>query len=292
MNPAASPRPPHNVPRPLACGRFQLMVGGRTLVMGILNVTPDSFSDGGRYLDPSAACARARAMVDEGADLIDIGGESTRPGAAPVPAGEELRRVLPVIRALAPILPVPISVDTRKAVVAREAVAAGASLINDVTALTGDPDMGDVVARTGAPVILMHMQGTPETMQQGPRYADVVTEVTGWLREAAAGAQARGVAEAQILIDPGIGFGKRPGHNLQLLRAVDRFVATGYPVVVGPSRKSVIGAVLGGGPDERLMGTAAAVAWAASAGAAMVRVHDVRAMRQVVEMIEAVRRAA
>lgn len=260
--------------------------------MGILNVTPDSFSDGGRYLQPSAACDRAAAMVDEGADLIDIGGESTRPGATPVPAEEELRRVIPVVRALAPGLPVPVSVDTRKAVVAREALEAGASLINDVTALRGDPEMPAVVARAGAPVVLMHMQGTPDTMQRAPHYADVVAEITDWLRAAATEARARGVAEDRILIDPGLGFGKRPEHNLRLLRSLDRLVETGYPVVVGPSRKSMIGAVVGGDPDDRLMGTAAAVAWAAAAGAAVVRVHDVKAMRQVVDMVEAVRRAA
>lgn len=260
--------------------------------MGILNVTPDSFSDGGRYLDPAAACARAQAMVAEGADLIDVGGESTRPGAAPVTADEERRRILPVLHALAPTLPVPVSVDTRKAVVAREAVAAGASLVNDITALQGDPAMAEVVAAAGVPVILMHMQGVPETMQQAPQYTDVVAEVTAWLHEAAADARARGVAEAQLLIDPGIGFGKRPEHNLQLLRSLDRLVDTGYPVVVGPSRKSVIGAVLGGGPDERLLGTAAAVVLAAAAGVAILRVHDVAAMAQVVRMADAIRRGA
>jgi len=291
-SPTTCPRPPHNAPRILACGRFRVAFGARPLVMGILNVTPDSFSDGGRYLEPAAACERARAMVAEGADLIDIGGESTRPGAIPVPADEELRRVLPVIRALAPTLPIPLSVDTRKAVVAREALAAGASMINDVTALKGDPAMADVVAQAGVPVILMHMQGTPETMQQAPQYADVVADVAGWLQEAAADARARGVAEAQLLIDPGLGFGKRPEHNLQLLRALDRFVETGYPVVVGPSRKSLISAVLGVSPDARLAGTAAAVAWAAAAGAAIVRVHDVRAMAQVVRMTDAIRRGA
>ena len=290
-HPIACPLPRPDLPRPLPCGRFRLTVGGRPLIMGILNVTPDSFSDGGRYLEPAAAQARALAMVAEGADLIDVGGESTRPGAVPVPAGEELRRVLPVIEALAPVLPVPISVDTRKALVARQALAAGASLVNDITALTGDPAMADVVAETGVPVILMHMQGTPDTMQQAPHYADVVEEVTAWLQEAAVAARARGIAETQILIDPGIGFGKRPEHNLQLLRSLDRVAAAGYPVVVGPSRKSVIGAVLGGGPEDRVWGTAAAVAWAASAGAAILRVHDVGAMAQVVRMTDAIRRA-
>jgi len=284
------PRLP-DAPRPLACGRHRLLLGARTLVMGILNVTPDSFSDGGRYLDPSAACERARAMVAEGADLIDVGGESTRPGAAPVAAEEELRRVLPVIQTLAPLLSVPLSIDTRKAVVAREALAAGATLVNDVTALRGDPVMADVVASAGVPAILMHMQGTPPTMQEAPRYDDVVAEVAGWLQEAAAEARARGVAAEQILIDPGLGFGKRPEQNLQLLRHLDRFVETGYPVVVGPSRKSFVSAILQVGPEERLMGTAAAVAVAVAHGAAIVRVHDVQAMGQVVRLAEAIRRA-
>ena len=259
--------------------------------MGILNVTPDSFSDGGRFLHPSAARDRALQLAADGADLIDIGGESTRPGAAPVPVDEELRRVLPVIQALAPTLPIPLSIDTRKAAVAREALAAGASLVNDVTALRGDPAMADVVADAGVPVILMHMQGTPETMQQNPQYADVVSEVAGRLQEAAADAKARGIAEEQIVLDPGLGFGKRPEQNLALLRHLDRFVALGYPVVVGPSRKSFIGLVLEQpDPNERSMGTAAAVAVAVWQGAAMVRVHDVGAIRQVVRLTEAIRR--
>ena len=291
-NPQATcPRPQPEAPRALRCGRFSLTVGARTLVMGILNVTPDSFSDGGRYLDPSAAVDRALAMVEEGADLIDVGGESTRPGAAAVPSDEEMRRILPVIEVLAPRLSVPISVDTRKALVARRALEAGASLVNDVTALTGDAEMAEVVAAADVPVILMHMQGTPETMQQQPKYRDVVFEVTAWLLEAAAGARAHGIAVEQILIDPGLGFGKRPEHNLSLLRHLDRLVATGYPVVVGPSRKSFIGELLGTGPEQRVMGTASAVALAAAAGAAMVRVHDVRAMAQVVRVAEAVRTA-
>ena len=284
------PRLP-DAPRTLPCGRHRLLLGARTLVMGILNVTPDSFSDGGRYLDPSAARARALAMVAEGADLIDIGGESTRPGAAPVAADEELRRVLPVITLLAPLLPVPLSIDTSKAVVAREALAAGATLVNDVTALRGDPAMAEVVAAAGVPAILMHMQGTPLTMQAAPHYDDVVGEVTGWLQEAAADARARGVAPEQILIDPGLGFGKQPDHNLQLLRHLDRLVETGYPVVVGPSRKSFVSAVLSVGPEERVMGTAAAVAVAVAHGAAIVRVHDVQAMSQVARVAEAIRRA-
>ena len=259
--------------------------------MGILNVTPDSFSDGGQYLAPRAAHDRAWAMVEEGADVIDVGGESTRPGATPVALSEELRRILPVIQSLASELPVPLSIDTRHAEVAREALAAGATLVNDVTALRGDPAMADVVARAGVPVILMHMQGTPATMQQQPHYRDIVAEGVGWLQEAAADARARGVAEEQILIDPGLGFGKRPEHNRALLNHLDRLVDTGYPVVVGPSRKSFISATLGGTTEDRLMGTAAAVATAVARGAAIVRVHDVRAMADVVRMTEALCRA-
>ena len=259
--------------------------------MGILNVTPDSFSDGGQFVDPAAACRQAWRMVEEGADLLDLGGESTRPGAAPVPAEEELRRVLPVIETLAAQLPVPISIDTRKARVAAKALAAGASLVNDISALTHDPDMGDVVACAGVPVILMHMQGRPDTMQQDPRYRDVVEEVAGWLQEAAAGARGRGIAENQLLVDPGIGFGKRAEHNLSLLRHLDRLVATGMPVVVGTSRKSFIGTVLGAGVEDRLHGTLATVAWAAAKGAAIVRVHDVKPAVQAVRMIDAIRQA-
>ena len=286
--PAAAARAPRSLP----CGRYTLPVGGRALVMGILNVTPDSFSDGGRYLSPTAARDRALAMVEEGADLIDLGGESTRPGADPVPLAEELRRVLPVIQALAPTLPVPLSIDTRKAAVAREAVAAGASMVNDVSALRGDPAMAGVIAGAGVPVILMHMQGTPQMMQDHPQYTDVVAEVVRWLQAAAVDAQARGIAAERICLDPGMGFGKRLAHNLRLLRHLDRLVETGYPVVVGPSRKSFLGEILQVGPDERLMGTAAAVALAVAQGAAIVRVHDVKAMAHVVRTAGAICRAA
>ena len=277
--------------RSLPCGRYTLPVGARTLVMGILNVTPDSFSDGGRYLSLPAARDRALAMVEEGADLIDLGGESTQPGAEPVPLAEELRRVLPVIQALVPTLPVPLSIDTRKAAVAREAIAAGASMVNDVSALRGDPAMADVIARAGVPVILMHMQGTPQTMQDHPQYTDVVAEVVRWLQTAAADAQAHGIAAERICLDPGMGFGKRLAHNLRLLHHLDRLVETSYPVVVGPSRKSFLGEILQVGPEARLMGTATAVALAVAQGVAIVRVHDVKAMVHVVRTAEAICRA-
>jgi dihydropteroate synthase len=232
--------------------------------MGVLNVTPDSFSDGGRWLDAGAAVAHGRRMVDEGADVIDVGGESTRPGAQPVPAEEELRRVLPVIESLAPH--VRVSIDTRKAEVAEAALAAGASLLNDVSATLAP------VARTaGAGWVAMHMQGDPRTMQQDPTYDDVVAEVRAFLVERAGAA---GVEE--VWIDPGIGFGKTMQHNLALLAHLDALVATGYPVVVGTSRKGFLGRLTGGAPaGDRVEASVATAAWALSRGASMVRVHDV-----------------
>jgi dihydropteroate synthase len=254
-----------------------LTYAGRALVMGILNTTPDSFSDGGRFLDAEAAVAQAERMAADGADVIDIGGESTRPGSAPVPLEEELRRVVPVVRRLAKTLSIPLSVDTSKAEVAAQAIDAGASFINDVTALRGDPAMAGVAARSGAGVILMHMQGTPQTMQQHPEYADVIEDIAAALLERVEAAQAAGIARDRLLIDPGLGFGKTLDHNLALMRHLDRFVTLGPPVVLGPSRKSFIGAVLGGAPaGERLAGTLACVALAQQAGVQVVRVHDVK----------------
>ncbi len=254
--------------------------------MGILNVTPDSFSDGGRFLDPEAAAARAFEMEAEGADLIDVGGESTRPGAEPVEARQELLRVLPVLKHLTGRLKIPISIDTAKAAVAREALENGAGLVNDVTAL-GDPRMPEVVAWAKVPVILMHMQGTPRTMQEHPAYGDLIQEICGFLRQAADRAQSSGISRERILIDPGIGFGKSPQHNLEILRRLAEFKALGYPVVVGPSRKSFIGQVLGLPVAERLFGTAACVAMAVAGGADVIRVHDVAPMRQVMTMTQA-----
>jgi dihydropteroate synthase len=254
--------------------------------MGILNVTPDSFSDGGTCFDPGAALRRGLELAEQGADLLDVGGESTRPGATPVSAEEELRRVLPVIERLAGAVRIPISIDTSKAAVAARAVEAGASLINDVTALRGDPRMAEVAARSGAAVILMHMRGSPRTMQRHPRYGDVVQEVAAFLASAAGGAEAAGVARERILVDPGLGFGKTAAHNLVLLRSLDRLVLLGYPVVLGPSRKSFIGATVGGEVHERLGGTLAAVTAARRAGVQMVRVHDVQPVVQFLRMLE------
>ena len=263
-------------------------LAARPLVMGILNVTPDSFSDGGRFLDPDAAVAHGRRLAADGADVLDVGGESTRPGAAAVPEAEELRRVIPVIRRLARAVRVPLSIDTSKAAVADAALAAGASIVNDVTALRGDPRMAAVAAGRRAMVILMHMRGTPGTMQRAPRYRNVVTEVGLFLRDAARRAHAAGIPRSRILLDPGLGFGKLPAHNLQLLRGLPRLAALGYPLVVGPSRKSFIGRTLGVGMDDRLPGTLACVAYACHAGVRMVRVHDVGPAAQVVRMLAAI----
>ena len=267
------------------------MLRGRPLVMAVLNVTPDSFSDGGKCFDTRAAVGRAREMETEGADLIDIGGESTRPGAAPISAQEELRRVVPVIERLANGVRIPISVDTSKAEVALRAIRAGASLINDVTALRGDSKMASVAAQHRAALILMHMRGTPQTMQRAPRYRDVVGEVERFLLDAASEAEQRGVARSRILLDPGLGFGKTVTHNLQLLQALPRFVSLGFPIVIGPSRKSFIGTLLRADVSNRLGGTLACVAQAFYSGARIVRVHDVKPAADVLRMLEAIERA-
>lgn len=259
--------------------------------MGVLNVTPDSFSDGGAAASPETAVARGRRMAEDGADVIDVGGESTRPGAAPVPVEEELRRVVPVVERLAKTLHVPISVDTSKARVADEAIQAGAVIVNDVTALRGDQAMASVVAGRKVRVILMHMQGTPRTMQRRPRYADVVEQVAAFLAEAARHAQEAGIARSKILLDPGLGFGKTTAHNLRLLRALPRLAGLGYPVVVGPSRKSFIGGVLQAEVTDRLAGTLGCVASAYRSGAHMVRVHDVKPAVHLLRMLEAIERA-
>lgn len=278
--------------RAIPCGGTRLVYRGRPLVMGVLNVTPDSFSDGGRFFAPEEALRHGIQMVREGAELIDVGGESTRPGAVPVPLEEELRRTIPVIQQLAKVVEVPISIDTSKAEVARQALDAGASMVNDVTALRGDGQMARVVAASRAGLILMHMRGTPQTMQRSPRYHDVVEEVASFLTEAAARAEDAGVARSCILVDPGFGFGKTVSHNLRLMRALPRLVALGYPVVVGPSRKSFIGNTLDAQPDDRLAGTMACVAWAQASGVHVVRVHDVKPTAQLVRMLEAIERAA
>ncbi|MEW6217955.1 MAG: dihydropteroate synthase [Thermodesulfobacteriota bacterium] len=261
----------------------------RTLVMGILNVTPDSFSDGGAFLDPGQALAQAEAMLAAGADLLDVGGESTRPFAAPVAADQELARVLPVIEAIRARWPIPLSVDTRKAMVAEAALAAGADLVNDVSALTHDPAMVEVVRRWQVPVVLMHMQGRPETMQLAPAYGDVVAEVKAFLAERIAWAQAQGIPRQHLIVDPGIGFGKTVEHNLALLRGLPQLRELGCPVLVGHSRKAFLGKVLGiERPADRDLATAAVSALCAAAGVAVVRVHDVAATAQAVRIARAI----
>ncbi|HEX2091461.1 MAG TPA: dihydropteroate synthase [Longimicrobiaceae bacterium] len=263
----------------------------RPLVMGVLNVTPDSFSDGGRFSDPARALERAVEMVEEGADLLDVGGESTRPGAAPVESRAEMERVLPVVRLLKARLPVPVSVDTRRAEVARAALAEGAEIVNDVSALA-DPEMGGVVAESGAGVVLMHMRGTPQTMQLDPRYGDVAGEVADELSVAVERARAAGIPDGRITIDPGIGFAKTAEHNLELIARLGELTRLGFPVLFGPSRKAFIGKILGGIPaEERGAGTAAACVVGLLHGARIFRVHDVRTVRHALDVAEAIRRA-
>jgi dihydropteroate synthase len=247
--------------------------------MGVLNVTPDSFWDGGRFFDEQAAVAHGERLAEEGSDLIDVGGESTRPGSRPVPAGEELRRVTGVIERLSGRTRVPLSIDTYKSVVARAALAAGASFVNDVSGLRNDPQLAGVVAEARVDVCLVHMKGEPATMQENPRYEDVVSEVKGFLERRLAFAVAEGVSEERVWLDPGIGFGKTVDHNLELLRRLDEIVAIGRPVVVGASRKRFIGAVTGRPEGERLPGSLAAAVLAFERGASMLRTHDVAATR-------------
>jgi dihydropteroate synthase len=257
--------------------------------MGVLNVTPDSFSDGGRFLDHEAAVAHGINMAEEGADLLDVGGESTRPGSESVTVEEELGRVLPVVKRLAAEVDAPISIDTRKPDVAAAALDAGAVIVNDVSGAR-DPSMFDVVRATGVGLVLMHMLGEPKTMQAEPRYGDVVGEVRSYLAERADAAVAAGIDRDRLAIDPGLGFGKAYQHNLTLMRDVDSFLDLGLPVVVGPSRKSFIGTALGDVPvDHRLEGTAGAVAWMAGRGAHIVRVHDVAEIVRMLRVVDAIR---
>ena len=260
----------------------------RVVLMGVLNVTPDSFSDGGLWLDPEAAIPHAIKMVSEGAGIVDVGGESTRPGADPVSEEEEMRRVLPVVEALAPQINVPISIDTRKPAVAEAALEAGAAIVNDTSGEEFDPAMDAVVARAGAGLVLMHSRGTPADMRTLTDYDDVVRQTTTFLTERAEQAVERGVDTGSIALDPGIGFAKSPEQSLQLLAGLGELVGTGWPVVVGTSRKSFIGATLAVPEEQRLEGTAATVAWAVTQKAHVVRVHDVEAMARVVRMTEAI----
>jgi len=267
-------------------GKFDL--SQRTLLIGIVNVTPDSFSDGGKFLDPESAIAHGVELVAQGADVLDVGGESTRPGAQPVSEEEELRRVLPVIEGLRAKTSAPISVDTYKAKVAARAIEAGASIVNDISSFRLDPAMAEVVRDCRVGVMLMHMQGTPQTMQTNPRYDDVVREVREFLQERVGFAMGRGIDFESIMIDPGIGFGKTLEHNFQLLRGLAEFQSIGRPVLVGTSRKSLIARTVGDDLASRDWGTAATVAHAIARGAHAVRVHNVGLCRQVARMTDAV----
>ncbi len=263
-------------------------LGPRTMIMGILNVTPDSFSDGGRFIEKERAVERGLEMFEEGADIIDVGGESTRPGALPVGVAEEMDRVIPVVEALAS-RGVPVSIDTTKAEAARAALASGAGMVNDVSALCMDAAMAGVCAEFRAAVVLMHMRGTPSTMQEDTGYEDLVSEVYDHLMARMDYAVAAGIERESIIIDPGIGFGKSSGGNMELIRSLREFRTLGAPILLGPSRKSFIGAVLGAGAEVRLMGTIAVAVAAVLNGASILRVHDVKEARMALDMADAIR---
>jgi len=282
----------HHIPPPIVCRKRTFDFSERPFIMGIVNVTPDSFSDGGSYFSPEQAVAHGLRLAEEGADIIDIGGESTRPGAAPVSAAEETERVLPVIAELAANIDVPLSIDTTKAEVARKALAAGAEIVNDVSALRFDPEMGDVVAAARVPVVLMHMRGTPRTMQHAIHYQSLIEDIRSFLEARIEYAVRAGIALDNIIIDPGIGFGKSiEKDNLAILKNLAAFTALGRPVLVGTSRKGFIGKLLGTPVHEREEGTAATVAIAIYNGAHIVRVHDVKSMKMVAAVASAIRKS-
>src|SRR5574337_1358444 len=273
------------------CRDHLLDVQEKTWIVGVLNITPDSFSDGGRFLDPGAATDQAMQMVEEGADILEIGAESTRPGAIPVSVDEELRRILPVLRDLRPKLTIPVAVDTYKPEVARVVLEEGADIINDVYGVRGEGRLAAVVAEKRAGLVIMHMKGTPQDMQIEPCYADVVSEVSAFLADRVAFAERMGVDPQSIIVDPGLGVGKRSRDNLALLRHLGEFHRLGKPIMVGPSRKSLVGDVLNLPVEQRQHGTAACVAAAVLHGAAFVRVHDVQPCAHLVRMLDAIRRA-
>lgn len=273
----------------LICQSKKLELGHHTLIMGILNVTPDSFSDGGIFNSVEAAVENAERMAAEGADIIDIGGESSRPGSDPVPAEVEINRVLPVIKALVKRIETPISIDTYKSSVARHALDAGACIVNDISALRGDPGMASVIAETDVPVVLMHMKGTPKDMQINPRYdGSLIFDIISFLAARIQFARDKGISPDKIIIDPGIGFGKTVAHNLEIIRRLRELKTLGKPILIGTSRKSFIGKVLNLPVDDRLEGTAATIAVAIVNGADIVRVHDVNRITKVARMTDAI----
>lgn len=278
-------------PTSFRCRDYLLDVQQKTWIVGVLNVTPDSFSDGGRFLDPGAATDQAMRMVEEGADILELGGESTRPGAVAVPVDEELDRILPVLRELRPRLAIPVAVDTYKPEVARVALEEGADIINDIYGVRGEGHLASVVAEKRAGLVIMHMKGTPQDMQIAPQYDDVVGEVSTFLADRVAFAEQKGVDPQSIIVDPGLGFGKRSQDNLALLGHLTAFHCLGKPIMVGPSRKSLVGDVLKLPVGQRQHGTAACVAAAVLQGAAFVRVHEVGPCAQLVRMLDAIRKA-
>ena len=274
----------------LTWSRYDLDLSRKTHIMGILNITPDSFSDGGIHFDASHAVDHALRMIDDGADLIDIGGESTRPGSEPVSLDEELRRTLPVIEALAGKISAPISIDTYKSPVAIRALEAGASMVNDISGMRFDPEMPKVISRFSVPVVIMHIKGTPKNMQVNPTYEALIPEIMDYFRSSIRLAVKAGIPEDMIILDPGIGFGKTFEHNLEIMNNLDTFSALEKPLLIGPSRKAFLGKILGGlPPQERLEGTAASVAISIIKGAHIVRVHDVREMARVAKVADAIK---
>lgn len=264
----------------------------KVVVMGVLNLTPDSFYDGGRYTREAQALRRVEEMIREGADIIDVGGESVRPGAEPISLDEELSRVIPVIEKVRRLFPITISIDTYKAEVARQAIEKGAEMVNDISGLRFDPDLRKIVAGYGVPLILMHIKGTPKNMQDNPRYHSLMEEIISYLRKSIKLAEESGVDPARIIVDPGIGFGKTTAHNLEILRRLEELKSLGKPILVGLSRKSFIGNVLGLPQEERLEGGLAATSMAVSGGARIVRTHDVKPTRRAVDMVQAILRGS
>jgi dihydropteroate synthase len=275
----------------IKCGHTYLDLAGRTYIMGILNVTPDSFSDGGLFFQEDKAVMHAEMLAEEGADVIDVGGESTRPFSKPVTIQEELRRVIPVIKTLAKRVDVPICIDTYKSEVARRALHEGASMVNDISAMRFDPEMANLVCEFGVPVILMHMQGTPQSMQIDPHYDALIPEIIEFLKERIGVAVRHGISHEKIIVDPGIGFGKTRDHNLMIIRELNQLKVLEKPVLIGTSRKAFIGDVIDKGVDERDVGTYATVAVSVLNGANMVRVHRVKESKQIAQMVDAIKRA-